>query len=236
MTPAQAIIDVFENEGDRPSAQAEQDFLLADVKVRAREPITVAVNSLSPLQNVFVSSSSGSAPTVLAAVRAALTLQFLGDPAQAELLVLLDITPRVRYQPGRLFIDTAEDLKLENLFIGAIGFDVRPGIHQGCGSNRAQSPVHLVAGVDILARQMGVSSEVATIADLCLRVIPEVDSVLVTVVRDEEDGVEGLHFEALTRSEVGPVLDSEARLHEQLFESLSPSKRQFFTIGYRFAR
>jgi hypothetical protein len=226
---------------DEQAFVPEQESHFGGLTFKHYRAIGSRINSLAPLTNMFVESSSDE--TVIDALRrvdlGTFSTNATVGPAQQDLLRTMT----------HHAVDLREQIRTSEVVKSMRGwrfghFEVAPAppvADVGIAFIAAQETfgrtrTHRAEGVDTWARRFGVSAEVSAIADLCLNVVPGADSIVITVTRDAEDGTEGLHFEILTRSDLKHVLDSEDRLHQELFDHLPQLKRDFFSIGYHFAR
>jgi hypothetical protein len=88
----------------------------------------------------------------------------------------------------------------------------------------------------LFGERHGLSASLATVARLCLQLVPNAQHVLISLIEDPEEGGSNIHFSVRTYASVDAVVDAEDRLHRALFENVNRDKQQLFSIGYSFVR
>lgn len=98
----------------------------------------------------------------------------------------------------------------------------------------ASTGIEVTREADELARALGVRKDANVVLRLAQRFVPGAEHAEMTVVRDFEDGATCLHVKVRTSASPAEVVDAEDRLHEALFDRLTPVSRSRFSIGYEF--
>ena len=94
--------------------------------------------------------------------------------------------------------------------------------------------IEVTGEADDLARSLGVWKDANIVLRLAQEFVPEAEHAKMTVNRDFEDGTTTLHVTVQTSAPPDEVVSAEDRLHEALFEHLTPVGRSCFSIGYDF--
>ncbi len=192
-------------------------------------PGPALVNSLAPLQNlVTTSTEEGRTPSVTQYR----TIQLGIDTGRYYVpSVVLDEPDLAvgRPQLSRpIGLDAAESLGvLFPVSLDNWNWPAQPVPHR-------RLAIDVAPDVRTVARRAGASGDVSAIGELCLRLVPDARSVLVTVTRDPEDGTTGLHFLVATTAPIEAVVAAEDQLHQFLFERVPAERRPLYTIGYDF--
>ena len=98
----------------------------------------------------------------------------------------------------------------------------------------APTCIEVTAEADDLARSLGVRKDADTVLQLAKRFVPEAEHAKMTVTCDFEDGTKALHVTVRTSAPPDEVVSAEDRLHEALFDRLTPVSRSCFSIDYDF--
>lgn len=98
----------------------------------------------------------------------------------------------------------------------------------------ASTGIEVTGEADRLARALGARRDANMVLRLAQRLVPGAEHARMTVVHDFEDGATGLHVTVRTSASPDEVVDAEDRLHEALFDRLTPVGRSRFSIGYDF--
>ena len=98
----------------------------------------------------------------------------------------------------------------------------------------APTDIEVTAEADDLARSLGVRKDANIVLRLAQRFVPEAEHAKMTATCDFEDGTKALHVTVRTSAPPDEVVSAEDRLHEALFDHLSPVSRPCFSIDYDF--
>ena len=98
----------------------------------------------------------------------------------------------------------------------------------------APTGIEVTGEADDLARSLGVRKDANIVLRLAQRFVPEAEHAKMTVTCDFEDGTKALHVTVRTSAPPDEVVSAEDRLHEALFDHLTPVSRSCFSIDYDF--
>ena len=95
-------------------------------------------------------------------------------------------------------------------------------------------PVAWTVGARVFASKARLETDAETVSSLARNLVPGTRQVQIDVVRDPEDGESSLHLTVRTSASPDDVQSAEDRLHDALFNHLTPASRVLFSIAYEF--